>query len=721
MKPDVTIAIVNWNTRQRLEQCLAALPRAAGGVSVETIVVDNGSSDGSQAMVADRFPNVRLIQNRENLGYGKAANIGVKAGGGRYALVLNSDCEPAAGALATLVERLERDQTVAGVFCKLVNPDGSLQPSVHDRFPSPWGMLGEVVGLPSLRHAVYRRPWLHRWLIRATLRRHERDRDIEWGGGACMLLRRSAFDAVGGFDERFFMYYEDTDLCRRLREAGYRLRYEPAATAVHHWGESTAQAPARMLTESYRSRAQYFGRYYAGWGGELSHWAARAELRMRNVLLAVAGLALPGRRERLRVQMEAGRNCLRALQGQAPAAPTAGMLTVHSLAAACLLVVGFSLFRYGHDVVKIVLESPFIDFAHYYTYAYLVGQGLNPFDPQAVAMVDDALKIRRAGAAANYPPLFYLLMQPWTWMPFHASALVWAAVCQLCLVAAVGLCLSRWTTPNPIQLTAALFVALSYQPAFEDAALGQANTVLLLLVTLVWWGLRSERHWLAACLVGLAPHIKPQYGLLFPLLWVMGYRVACLRAAVVAGLGVGIGVLVLGWPHHLEYLRYLSAMPEYLASWSANHSVSGVLHRLLRPLEQGRAVADLVTLAVDAAILIMLVRATPRAGSPDSSRTDWAWGLGLCAMLLVSPLTEDHHLVVLLFPLLRLLCDGASLRGGEIPLALGAVILLGSRYSLDRFSLLHDGPLSLLTAGKLLGIVALAWILARRLQTREPR
>jgi N-acetylglucosaminyl-diphospho-decaprenol L-rhamnosyltransferase len=722
MRLDVSVVVVSWNTRQRLERCLAALSHAAPRDASEIVVVDNGSTDGSQAMVTERFPGVRLIQNRDNLGYGRAVNIGVKAGTGRAVLILNSDCEPAPGALALMLEKLDREPSAGGLFCKLLNPDGSLQPSVHERFPSPWGMLGDVIGLSSLRHAVYRRPWLHRWLLRATLRLHERERDVEWGGGACMLVRRSAFDAVGGFDERFFMYYEDMDLCHRLRDAGHRLLYMPAASAVHHWGKSSAQVPERMLVESYRSRMQYFERYYPGWGGELSRWAAQAELHMRRVLLTCAALIVPGRRDRARKQAEAGRDCLRTLQEQTPAeVPKAGMLSFNSLALACLLVIGFSLFRYLHDVVKIVLESPFIDFAHYYTYTYLVGQGLNPFDPQAVAMADDVLKIRRAGAAANYPPLFYLLMQPWAWMPFHFSALAWSIVGQVSVIAAVGLCLSRWTTPNPLQLTAALFVALNYQPVFENLALGQANAVLLLLVTLAWWGLRSDRHWLTAGLIGLAPHIKIQYGLLILLLWGMGYRTVCARAAVVAGLGTGIGMLVLGGSHYLEYLRYIAAMPDYLATWSANLSLSGTLNRLLLPLEHGHAIAVGAILAASLAILIVFARAIPRSIPPDSQKADWAWSLGLCAMLLVSPLTEEHHLVVLLFPLLRLLCADVPLRAGEIPLALGAVILLGSRYSLDRFPMLHEGPLSLLTTGKLLGIVALAWLLVRRLRAGEPR
>lgn len=722
MRPDVSVVVVNWNTRQSLEGCLAALSRAAPQGSVGIVVVDNGSTDGSQAMVMDQFPTVRLIQNQDNLGYGRAANVGVKAGTGRSALILNSDCELAPGALALMQERLDHEPAVGGLFCKLVNPDGSLQPSVHERFPSPWGMLGDLIGLSSLRYAVYRRPWLHRWLLRKTLRLHEHERDVEWGGGACMLVRRSVFDAVGGFDERFFMYYEDTDFCRRLRNTGHRLLFTPAAIAVHHWGKSSAQVPERMLVESYRSRMQYFETYYPGWGGELSRWAALAELGMRRVFLAGAALIIPGRRDRVRKQGEASRNCLRTLQEQAPTeAPKAGMLSFRSFAVACLLVIGFSLFRYLHDVVKIVLESPFIDFAHYYTYAYLVGQGLNPFDPQAVAMADDVLKIRRAGAAANYPPLFYLLMQPWVWMPFHFSALAWSIAGQVSVIAAVGLCLSRWTTPNPLQLTAALFVALNYQPVLENLALGQANAVLLLLVTLAWWGLRSGHHWLAACLIGLAPHIKIQYGLLILLLWGMGYRVVCARAAVVAGLGVGIGMLVLGGSHYLEYLRYIAAMPGYLASWSANLSLNGTLNRLLLPLELGRAITDGAVLAASLAALIVFARAIPRSIPPDSQKVDWAWSLGLCAMLLVSPLTEEHHLLVLLFPLLRLLCADVPLRAGEIPLALGAVIMLGSRYSLDRFPMLHEGPLSLLTAGKLLGIVALSWLLVRRLQAEEPR
>ena len=721
-QPDITVVIVSWNTRQALERCLASLQQAARQGSLEIIVVDNGSTDGSQAMVAERFPSVRLIQNRDNLGYGKAVNIGVKAGTGRHTLILNSDCELASGALAGMAGQLDRDPAVGGLFCRLLNPDGSLQPSVHEQFPSPWGMLGDLFGWSSLRHAVYRRPRLHRWLLRGTLRAHEEERDVEWGGGACLLMRRSAFDAVGGFDERFFMYYEDLDLCHRLRDAGHRLRYVPTATAVHHWGESTAQAPERMLVESYRSRRQYFETYFPGWGGEFSRWTALAEQRMRRVILAGAAMLLPGCRDRAQKQREVSRQCERQLQEQASAGvPEAGKLSFRSLAVGCLLVTGFSLFRYLHDISQIVLEAPFIDFAHYYTYAYLMGQGLNPFDPQAVAMVDDVLKIRRAGAAANYPPLFYLLMQPWTWMPFHVSAFVWTIVGQVSLFAAVGLCLWHRTTPNPLQLTAALFVALNYQPAMENAALGQANALLFLLVTLAWWGLRSGHHWLTACLIGIAPHIKIQYGLLILLLWVMRHRAVSVRAAVVAGLGVVVGTLVLGETHYLDYLRYLAAMPDYLASWTANLSVRGTLNRLLLPLEHGRVVADAATLAAGLAILLVLVRAIPRSIPPDTHTVDWVWSAGLCAMLLVSPLTEEHHLVVLLFPLLRLLCADVPLRAGELPLALGAMILVGSRYSFERFPILHEGPLSLLTTGKLLGVVALMWLLVRRLQAREPR
>jgi hypothetical protein len=142
---------------------------------------------------------------------------------------------------------------------------------------------------------------------------------------------------------------------------------------------------------------------------------------------------------------------------------------------------------------------------------------------------------------------------------------------------------------------------------------------------------------------------------------------------------------------------------------------------LLLPLEHGRAVAAGAILAASLAVLIVFARAIPRPIPPDSQKADWAWSLGLCAMLLVSPLTEEHHLVVLLFPLLRLLCADVPLRAGEIPLALGAAILLGSRYSLDRFPMLHEGPLSLLTTGKLLGIVALSWLLVRRLRAEESR
>ena len=279
--PDISILIVSFNTRDYLAQCLAAIPRAAEGLTIETIVVDNGSSDGSQAMLAERFPQIRLIQNQENLGFGRANNIGARAAAGRALLLLNSDCELQVGALVTMLHALDHDSSFGGVFCRLLNSDGSLQPSVHRSYPAPWMQIGELFFLSPLRYALYRNSALHPWLLRRTIRLHSLAHDVAWGGAACMLIRRDPFEAVGGFDEGFFMYCEDMDLCKRIRDAGYRLCYLPTASAVHHWGRSTAPHSAAMLRESYRSHMLYFEKHFPGWQTRVARWITLGELFIR--------------------------------------------------------------------------------------------------------------------------------------------------------------------------------------------------------------------------------------------------------------------------------------------------------------------------------------------------------------------------------------------------------------------------------------------------------
>ena len=159
---DVSVVVVSWNTREYLARCLAAIPVAAPSLAVETIVVDNGSCDGTQAMLTERFPRVCLVQNAENVGFARGSNVGARASRGRTLLFLNSDCELAPGALGTMLAALEADPALGGVVCRLLNPDGTLQPSVHAVFPTPWGLLGDLGFASSLRYIVYRSPILNR-------------------------------------------------------------------------------------------------------------------------------------------------------------------------------------------------------------------------------------------------------------------------------------------------------------------------------------------------------------------------------------------------------------------------------------------------------------------------------------------------------------------------------------------------------------------------------
>ncbi len=711
MPSDVSVVIVNWNTTQRLERCLAALALADPERATEVVVVDNGSTDGSQAMVAERFPAVRLIQNRENLGYGRAANAGVKAGRGRYALILNSDCELAAGALKTMAERLDCNPAVGGVFCTLRNPDGSLQPSVHDRFPSPWGMLGDLIGWSSLRFAVYRRLWLHRWLLRGTLLLHQQEQDVEWGGGACLLVRRSAFDSIGGFDERFFMYYEDADLCHRLRDAGHRLWYTPSASATHHWGVSTRQVPAAMLYESLKSRMNYFEKYFPQWGGAWAKRIAIIELAVRSGVLACA--TIPSRTDSpLRARAAAAADCLARVR----VLPVAGGRSNGAsavLPAMLILAVAFSLARYGHDLLKFYLQAPFIDFAHYYTFATVVSLGLDAYDPHAIQQVDAMLQLRRAGGGADYPPLFYVLMQPWTWIPFRTAAVIWMLFSQLCLFAALMLCAAKTVVVTPVRFALIACLVLNFQPLLETVALGQTNLAILLLLTTAWWGLRARHPWLVAASLAGVVHIKIQYVLLLAFLGWIGARQAFLRAMLLCGLGAGAGLLALGPSHYRGYLALLHESSAVYADWILNLSVRAGLYRLFGLSGTNNVMADGLWMLLGALFLLFAVPAANNVVERDPEHVDWAWGLALSAVLLFSPMTEEHHLVVLLLPLTCLLLSPVmptifSVRG---LLLLGSLVLLASRYSLNQFPLFHQGIYSLAMLGKTAGIAGLAVLL----------
>jgi hypothetical protein len=387
----------------------------------------------------------------------------------------------------------------------------------------------------------------------------------------------------------------------------------------------------------------------------------------------------------------------------------------------CLaLIVLFSLFRYLHTLAVLLWEAPFIDFAHYYTYATVVRLGQNPFDAEAVARVDAALGIRRAGAAANYPPLFYVLMQPWTLMAFRPAAVAWFIVSQVCLFGALAVCLRRFAPPSPVGVAAALFVAFNYQPLVEDLALGQANVLLLLLVTLAWWGARTGRPWVAAATVAVCPFVKVQYALILPALWWMKQRRILGAALLFIAIGLAVSLAVLGPAHHVAYIRYLLSPPDYLRTWTANLSPGAAFHRLLSPHGEARLLADGLTLVVDAILLVIVALAIPRGVRPDSPAFDWAWALVVTAIPLVSPLTEEHHLTVLLLPLALLLLArwDMPLLSAESGLLLASVLLLGSRYSLERFPVFHAGIPSLLAGGKLTGTLCLAWLLTRVL--KEP-
>jgi len=267
----VSAVIVNYNGKDLLGRCLAALRTAAGNLTVETVVVDNGSTDGSLEAVPDDLRPMVLIRTGQNLGFARAANIGMGRARGRFWLLLNTDCFLQPHALQHLVDRLGADPGAAVTGPRLLNPDETLQRSCHD-FPRPSVFLLEQSSLWRLLVGRSRVGWP------AIATAHQSLRLVDWLTGACWLVRPAAWRALGGFDPGFFFYFEETDLCYRWREQGWRVWFEPAAQAVHLGGGSS-HASALL--------GQYFAgldRFYR------EHYTKRARITVRGIVAIMAAI-----------------------------------------------------------------------------------------------------------------------------------------------------------------------------------------------------------------------------------------------------------------------------------------------------------------------------------------------------------------------------------------------------------------------------------------------
>ena len=264
----VSAVVVTFNALPWLERCLESLR------GLETIVVDHGSTDGTIELVERRFPDATLLQ-RENRGYGAGLNAGVEAASGPYVLLLNSDAWAGEGAVDRLVAFAESRPRAALVGPRALNPEGSLQPTVRG-FPSLWRLATEYF---FLRKLAPRSRALNAFYAAGFA--HDEARRVDWVMGFAMLVRREAFESVGGFDEKFFLFSEETDLCRRLWDAGWEVWFTPDAEFTHVAGASHG---GRMFGENVRGHVRYLEKHrgdrYAAWARRL----LRLALRLRGVL-----------------------------------------------------------------------------------------------------------------------------------------------------------------------------------------------------------------------------------------------------------------------------------------------------------------------------------------------------------------------------------------------------------------------------------------------------
>ncbi|MHA2096966.1 MAG: glycosyltransferase family 2 protein [Candidatus Hodarchaeales archaeon] len=250
---DLSIIIVNWNTKKLLVECLDSIYASPPNSEYDIWVVDNSSTDGSPDMMRNRYPEVNLIDNNENIGFAKANNQAFQKCQGEYILLLNPDTVIKTDAIEKLVHFLNQTPDAGMVGARLVNPDKTLQVSA---FPVPT-LSKEFWRLFHLDHFVpFANYPMEKWDLDSV-------REVDTLLGACILIRREALGKFGLFDEEYFIYSEEVDLCTRLKKGGWHLYWLPSAVVVHYGAQSTQQVAEEMFLRLYAGKILYFRKHHS--------------------------------------------------------------------------------------------------------------------------------------------------------------------------------------------------------------------------------------------------------------------------------------------------------------------------------------------------------------------------------------------------------------------------------------------------------------------------
>jgi N-acetylglucosaminyl-diphospho-decaprenol L-rhamnosyltransferase len=255
----LSIIIVSWNTRDLLRRCLQSIAAHQGELSLEIIVVDNASHDGTPAMLRADFPDVHLMETGANLGFSAGNNVGMAAARGDWIMLLNPDTEIVGDALQQLIATLTDNPFVGVVGPRVQYEDGTEQITRH-RFPLLW-----TLGTASTPFTSLFAPLLNRFYYQnnsGDAIDSRRTQPTDWLTGAALLLRREVYEQAGGFDEQFFMYYEETDWQRRIKAAGWTILYDPSALITHHEAQASGQVGGKRDEIFNRSRLRYTAKWH---------------------------------------------------------------------------------------------------------------------------------------------------------------------------------------------------------------------------------------------------------------------------------------------------------------------------------------------------------------------------------------------------------------------------------------------------------------------------